>query len=672
MRQGICRAIVVVLFFAIQGSAALAAGAVRSAPPLREEILAALGGKLRPNQLAAKFANSIAAMLYTTAVDHELIEMGNLQEIIWQLQETGMPDQAAQLEQLLADTLMTEKIVSLEHIGQGVAGARLVTFANGLRGVFKASRATHEVAMYRLDQLLGTHVFPITVMRTIGDETGSMQLFIENAASAADIKEIRRKEDGDMLRVPSPAAINTLRLLGYDNDNHGHNYLFPIKGRVIAIDGDYAFSHRSRGWQGLWQHFREYLGQSEEEQLKHQPVYMEYRIDPAFISRLEKITPEQIDAVLAPIIALDDDEELQKIFDKLVMLANIGNVEEDGGRYLQTLLGISEFTELEHLRRIHQHLSEGDAYQKLTRVTNQVDYHSAVAIGGLHNRIAQYAAIARGTAPHLSDMPAPIEITKILRRKPKEAPRYKHEELLYPLVTTNAWDKEKMAEALHHRSSMQNAVRKLAASIAYTSGNTTKPLLWEIIAADGSKHRLLASVGNSSLSIFNDLGLSSIEAELTQASTFIHSNRKVDDDHFVAIAALLRSNLAYLFNSLPMKTQLLAWARASNKKTIPTPYAGVSTRPRLNVVDQLEHEFNLHLSYVDGDLDKIADMAELDFDLNVQACTEALLAKVKQHCVQGESCFIYADIVEVLSSSDGYSNLLHKLRKEGFVVARLE
>ena len=92
----------------------------------------------------------------------------------------------------------------------------------------------------------------------------------------------------------------------------------------------------------------------------------------------------------------------------------------------------------------------------------------------------------------------------------------------------------------------------------------------------------------------------------------------------------------------------------------------------MNTVDQLEHEFNLHLAYIDGDLDKLENMAELDFDLDLHARTDALLNQLKQYCVSGERCLIYANIAEVLSRSDDHSNFLVKLSDAGFVVERME
>ena len=659
-----------VALLGMQVSAGLAVGAVRGAPLLAAEIFTALGGQLRPNKLAAKLADSIAALTSTIAVAAELIRVGNLQEIIWQLQETGMLDKAAQLEKVIADMLATAKIGQMERIGKGVSGAQLVTFANGLRGVYKVSRPAHEVAMYRLDKLIGTNVFPVTVMRTIDGKTGSVQLFIENAPSAAEIKIMRRAR-GDVHGISNPAAINTLRLLGHDDDHNDHNNIYPIKGRAIAIDGDHAFYH-SKGWLGFWKHFRQHLGQSEGEQLRTAQVYSEYRIDPTFISGLEKITPEQIDAVIAPIFALDGDEDLQKIFDKLMMLANIGNVEDDLGSYLYSSLGSSELEELGHLRIASNRLGDRDAYQKLIRITNYTKYSNAVALGGLRNRISQYAAIVRGVDNRAIDTLAPTEIMVALQRQPEEIPRYRHEELLTPLLIMGEWDKEKIRAAFIYQSSLLDAVRKLAGKTAYTKDNTTKPLLWRIVAADNSEHRLLTGSGDSSLHIFSDLSLASIDAELIYASTFIHSGRDLSDNHLAAATALIRSDLDYFFNLLPMKEQLLVWAKAGNKKIIATPYAQVSTRPKMNTVDQLEHEFNLHLAYIDGDLDKLENMAELDFDLDLHARTDALLNQLKQYCVSGERCLIYANIAEVLSRSDDHSNFLVKLSDAGFVVERME
>ena len=66
----------------------------------------------------------------------ELLRVGNLQEIIWQLQETGAKQQSEELTLLLQDTLENAEIDDRDRIGVGRSGAELVTFANGIRGVF--------------------------------------------------------------------------------------------------------------------------------------------------------------------------------------------------------------------------------------------------------------------------------------------------------------------------------------------------------------------------------------------------------------------------------------------------------------------------------------------------------------------------------------------------------
>lgn len=72
-------------------------------------------------------------------VGEELLRLGNLQEIIWQLQEMGAEQQSEDLTLLVRDMLENAEIIDMEDIGVGVSGAQLIKFANGLRGVFKTT-----------------------------------------------------------------------------------------------------------------------------------------------------------------------------------------------------------------------------------------------------------------------------------------------------------------------------------------------------------------------------------------------------------------------------------------------------------------------------------------------------------------------------------------------------
>ena len=92
----------------------------------------------------------------------------------------------------------------------------------------------------------------MTTTRTIEGKTGSLQLFIENSISAEDIFYAKYTHLGlsprqisslfwlSMLPSASP-AVKTLRLLSLESDDNTANYLLPLKGRQVAVDGGRAF-----------------------------------------------------------------------------------------------------------------------------------------------------------------------------------------------------------------------------------------------------------------------------------------------------------------------------------------------------------------------------------------------------------------------------------------------
>ena len=228
-------------------------GALRAMAPTSKKILAALGGKLRVPEYTSELVRRIADITNATPLADEvdeLVKVGNLQEIMWRLHDEGLVDEATQLEKIISNRLATDEIVAISKL-DGTQGSQLVEFASGLRGVYKNFTGGRELAVYRLDQLLGTHVFPLTTVRTIDGETGSVQLFIENATSARDAASLYFTE-----------AMNTLRLLANDGDHSNPaNYLYPYKGRAIAIDGGYAFHYHFGEFEELWRYFNDSRGE---------------------------------------------------------------------------------------------------------------------------------------------------------------------------------------------------------------------------------------------------------------------------------------------------------------------------------------------------------------------------------------------------------------------------
>ena len=248
----------------------------------------------------------------------ELLAASNVQEIIWRLQERGAADSAAELRALLQHRLEHSAVRSEHRLRLGLSGARLLELDDGLRAVFKTEKGVadsaaelqaslqhslehsavrserklrlevsvadvkieygnlhsheHELLLYRFDNLIGTHVVPLTTVRTLADEEGSVQLYIENSVSGFDILIAKRRQLGlsddpqyshvlfnRAITPPASPAIKTLQLLSLEGDiNNSSNYLFPSRGRQIAIDGGLAFTADARQVEQNIRHLQDY------------------------------------------------------------------------------------------------------------------------------------------------------------------------------------------------------------------------------------------------------------------------------------------------------------------------------------------------------------------------------------------------------------------------------
>ena len=376
-----------------------------------ENVIASLGKQRHTPEFTDELMENIPALTHNPALAdeiNELVEAGNLQEIIWRLREEGIVDQADQLEKYLSETLATAEIISRQYIGVGQNNPQLVEFANGVRGVYKAtSRREREVAMYRLDQLIGTNAFPVTVERTVDGKTGSMQLFIENAASASEIKKWRKTEGVDAEGPVASKEINTLRLLGHDWDRNANNYMYPTKGRAFAVDGENSFSEGSNHyvrWQDLWNYFSASHGKRIEEVPKDvfqkiETIYLPesipgYLTNQDFRDRLRKITKEQADTIIAPIIETitDGNDEIRKSFNILMKL-KMYNLKleqlELGTHHFLDEIQDEYYEVISIFNKVYSHLSKEHIEYKLTFFTNSIHNH-AIAISGLRQRILDY------------------------------------------------------------------------------------------------------------------------------------------------------------------------------------------------------------------------------------------------------------------------------------------
>ncbi len=158
-------------------------------------------------------------------------------------------------EESVTRFLWTAEIVADEEVGRGVTQPRKVTLEQDgviLRAIWKPVRKgrrdgiweSHqaEAAAYNIDKLLGLDMVPPTVIREVGETTGSLQLWVEGVSQFAEISPGRRPEK-KWRRERS-------RMLLFDNlicnpDRNARNYFVTSDWSIILIDHSQAFATRS-------------------------------------------------------------------------------------------------------------------------------------------------------------------------------------------------------------------------------------------------------------------------------------------------------------------------------------------------------------------------------------------------------------------------------------------
>ena len=220
-------------------------------------------------------------------------------------------DAADELEKLLISALQKEKIVKVKRAAGGRTGAQILTFENGMRGIFKHRENWEGIAMYRLDKLLGTNVFPITVRRAVEfDEVvvnGSVQLFVEKSSELLLVGANRASEDtlDVSLLSRTPRRIKTLALLAQDGDMGHHNIMIPAHGRQFAIDGGHAFGTQ------LMKDISDVLQNNHDKYYTH----------PDFIKRLQSINDADLHHVVSPLFnffSVENEIKILKNFEEAI------------------------------------------------------------------------------------------------------------------------------------------------------------------------------------------------------------------------------------------------------------------------------------------------------------------------------------------------------------------
>ncbi len=165
----------------------------------------------------------------------------------------------------MEDFLLRAEIVEIEDVGEGITEPKRLTLERGgerHRAIFKdvdvaidglvradrlelgfSDRYAYEVAAYRLDRLTGIGLVPVTVVREVAGETGSVQLWIEDVTTLAEaVNDPQAKVQNFDLLVERLGMMYVLDALIYNVDRNFSNVLFDLDRDVFhPIDHSRAF-----------------------------------------------------------------------------------------------------------------------------------------------------------------------------------------------------------------------------------------------------------------------------------------------------------------------------------------------------------------------------------------------------------------------------------------------
>jgi hypothetical protein len=178
----------------------------------------------------------------------------------WACHEVGGMSSEHELEEFLR----TADVVAVQDIGDGITKPRRVTLRKDgrqARAIFKTvditstdvaytnrfeqvftDRYVYEVAAYRVDRMLGIGLVPVTVLRSIDGELGSLQFWIEGAMKAQDASDRDLPVGNAELLLQRLMLMYILDAVIYNVDRNFTNILVrPERDDLFLIDHSRAF-----------------------------------------------------------------------------------------------------------------------------------------------------------------------------------------------------------------------------------------------------------------------------------------------------------------------------------------------------------------------------------------------------------------------------------------------
>jgi hypothetical protein len=164
------------------------------------------------------------------------------------------PDSGLPLEGEAAEAfLKSARVVKKKTLAVGITRSIEVSLSDGARrahAVWKTIEAPdvndswkHEVASYELDKLVATGLVPPTVERTIDHATGSLQLWVEKAATEADRQARHVRPPDAEAWSRQLCGVRLLHALTANADaRNDRNVIFDPGFRVYAVDFSRSFA----------------------------------------------------------------------------------------------------------------------------------------------------------------------------------------------------------------------------------------------------------------------------------------------------------------------------------------------------------------------------------------------------------------------------------------------